>query len=102
MSARRTTALDIWMNGQHVGEWERVRGGMDRLAYDPAWMNSAEGRPLSLSLPFARGHGRNEVIALRSDAVAASFENLIPDNERILERLRARSGAASTRALDEI
>jgi serine/threonine-protein kinase HipA len=97
----RLGALDIWMNGFYVGRWERagVAGGADRLTYDPAWMAAPEGRPLSLSLPFSRGHG-DRPVALRGQAVAAYFENLIPDNERILRRLRDRYGAASTSAFD--
>lgn len=100
MAARRVAALDIWMNGLYVGQWERVPGGLDRLSYDPGWVASAEGRPLSLSLPFTRGHGPDQIVPLRSEAVAAYFENLIPDNERILARLRDRNGAASTHAFD--
>lgn len=100
MAARRARALDIWMNGLYVGQWERVPGGLDRLSYDPAWVASNEGRPLSLSLPFTRGHGPDQTVPLRSEAVAAYFENLIPDNQRILARLRDRNGAASTNAFD--
>lgn len=100
MAARRITALDIWMNGQRVGQWERVPGGIDRLSYHPDWIAAPEGRPLSLSLPFARGHGADQLVPLRSDAVAAYFENLIPDNDRILQRLRDRYHASSTSAFD--
>ncbi len=55
---------------------------------------------MSLSLPFTRGHGPDQIVPLRSEAVAAHFENLIPDNERILVWLRDRNGAASTQAFD--
>ena len=97
----RTLALDIWMNGLFVGTWERPKGAADRLTYDTGWIQSAAGRPLSLSLPFdrARGHG-DERQTLRGDKVAAYFENLIPDNERILQRLRDRYGARSTAPFD--
>ena len=97
----RVLALDIWMNGLFVGTWERPKGAADRLTYDTDWIQSAAGRPLSLSLPFdrARGH-RDEKQTLRGDKVAAYFENLIPDNERILQRLRDRYGARSTASFD--
>ncbi|WP_235499586.1 type II toxin-antitoxin system HipA family toxin [Frateuria sp. Soil773] len=91
-------ALDIWMNGRFVGTWERPRGSADRLTYDAGWIRSAEGRPLSLSLPFGPANGRDQ--SLRGDRVAAYFENLIPDNERILQRLRDRYGARSTAPFD--
>nr|WP_233175533.1 type II toxin-antitoxin system HipA family toxin [Dyella sp. ASV24] len=87
------------MNGLHVGRWERGRAGNDRLIYDAQWMQAPEGRPLSLSLPFAPGNNSNS-IPLSSAAVAAYFENLIPDNDRILRRLRDRYRAASTSAFD--
>jgi serine/threonine-protein kinase HipA len=97
----RALALDIWMNGLFVGTWERPKGAADRLTYDTGWIASAEGRPLSLSLPFGRSRGRSdEKQTLRGDKVAAYFENLIPDNERILQRLRDRYGARSTAAFD--
>lgn len=92
---RRINALDIWMNGLYVGRWERTRTGADQLVYDPGWMEAAEGRPLSLSLPFTLGRA-----PLRSPAVAAYFENLIPDNDRILRRLRDRYQAASSSPFD--
>lgn len=97
----RTLALDIWMNGAAVGTWERPRGIADRLVYNRQWINSAEGRPLSLSLPFSHAHGRpGETLSLRGDKVTAYFENLIPDNERILQRLRDRYGARSVAPFD--
>lgn len=97
---RTVTALDIWMNGLHVGRWERSSSGNDRLLYDRAWMEAREGRPLSLSLPFAGTNARGESVPVSSPAVAAYFENLIPDNERILRRLRERHHASSTSAFD--
>ncbi|WP_449427320.1 type II toxin-antitoxin system HipA family toxin [Rhodanobacter umsongensis] len=93
-----TLALDIWMNGLFVGTWERPKGVADRLTYDANWVHSAEGRPLSLSLPFSHAHGAKQ--ALRGDRVAAYFENLIPDNQRILQRLRDRYDARSTAPFD--
>lgn len=97
---RRIAALDIWMNGFYVGTWDRAHASTDRFTYDGDWMQAAEGRPLSLSLPFTRGHGSTHGTALRSDAVRAYFENLIPDNDRILQRLRDRYQARSTSAFD--
>jgi len=101
VATSRSLALDIWMNGQYVGTWERPKGAADRLAYDTGWIQSATGRPLSLSLPFGHARGRgDDTQTLRGDKVAAYFENLIPDNERILQRLRDRYGARSTTPFD--
>jgi serine/threonine-protein kinase HipA len=98
--ARRIHVLDIWMNGLYVGRWERSRIGNDRLLYERAWMESPQGRPLSLSLPFTDTDSGGKVVPLVSAAVAAFFENLLPDNDRILRRLRERYGAASTSSFD--
>ncbi|HEY8681579.1 MAG TPA: HipA N-terminal domain-containing protein, partial [Rhodanobacter sp.] len=56
------------------------------------------GRPLSLSLPFSHASGEKQ--SLRGDKVAAYFENLIPDNQRILQRSRNRYEARSTAPFD--
>ncbi len=47
--------LSIWMNGLRVGTWSVARG-VHALEYDPAWVDSPAGRPLSLSLPFTLGN----------------------------------------------
>lgn len=91
--AARPAVLHIWMNGDLVGRWERTRTGADQLTYADAWLDSPERRPLSLSLPLARE-------PLRGPAVVAYFDNLLPDNERILRRIRERHHAASTAAFD--
>jgi HipA-like protein len=101
VATSRSLALDLWMNGAYVGTWERPKGAADRLTYDSAWTQSRTGRPLSLSLPFSHARSRgDDVQALRGDKVVAYFENLIPDNERILQRLRDRYGARSTAPFD--
>jgi serine/threonine-protein kinase HipA len=94
MAARRVAALDIWMNGLFVGQWQRSSIGQDLLVYAPDWIAAEQGRPLSLSLPFGGG------AALRGAAVAAYFDNLIPDNEQILRRLQQRHQLRSTAAFD--
>jgi serine/threonine-protein kinase HipA len=96
----RIRALDLWMNGLYVGRWERTRSGADQLVYDRDWMAAPEGRPLSLSLPFTATGAHGKAAPLSSAAVAAYFDNLLPDNDRILRRLRDRYGAASTSAFD--
>jgi serine/threonine-protein kinase HipA len=100
MATRRLNALDLWMNGQYVGRWERGQRAHDRLVYAASWVSAAEGRPLSLSLPFAQGVSTGQDISLSGLHIAAWFENLIPDNEAILLRLQQRFGASSTTAFD--
>ncbi len=91
----RLSTLDLWMNGIRVGSWEQPKGRPVRLRYDPGWIASAAGRPLSLSLPLTP-----EPAALSSRAVSAYFDNLIPDNEAVLRRLRERFHARSISSFD--
>ncbi len=87
--------LGLWANGERVGRWTlTARGGME-LQYDPAWLASPSGRPLSLSLPF---NFNNE--PLKGDAVANYFEGLLPDSDAIRRRAAARFKTGSTDAFD--
>lgn len=84
------------MNGLRVGSWSLAPHAPDTLQYDLAWVQSAQGRPLSLSLPFMPGNPPH-----RGDKVRAYFENLLPDSKEIRDRLarRFRTGASDAFAL---
>jgi serine/threonine-protein kinase HipA len=71
------------MNGELVGHW-RVERGTHALSYASKWLQSDKRRSLSLSLPIT---GAREI---RGQVVANYFDNLLPDNDRIRERLRRR------------
>jgi serine/threonine-protein kinase HipA len=73
------------MNGQRVGVWRMPARGPTELHYDAAWMASPEGRPVSLSLPF-----RLDDKPHTGAAVAAYFDNLLPDADHLRRRLAAR------------
>jgi serine/threonine-protein kinase HipA len=85
------SALGVWMNGRYVGEWRQVRGARDQFRYDSAWLRDPQSRPLSLSLPMTAN------ATITSAAVRSYFDNLLPDDPRIRERLRTRF---STRSID--
>jgi serine/threonine-protein kinase HipA len=87
--------LDVWMNGQRMGVWFWTRTGTPGFRYDEAWVQSPNARPLSVSLPIPAGGG--DVMGAK---VEHYFDNLLPDNSRIRERLRRRFGTASIRAAD--
>lgn len=85
MHGRGKKALGLWMNGRFVGTWSIEAGG-DVLQYDAEWVNDPVlRRPLSLSLPFTPGNRPH-----KGDAVRFYFQNLLPDNEYILERIARR------------
>ena len=88
-------SLTVWMNGERVGVWTIGPSGVQELSYDAAWLDSPHARPLSLSLPLRPGGEAHRGVAVRS-----WFENLLPDNDAIRERLQARFSTSSTQAFD--
>ena len=91
----KTRRLDVWMNGELVGQWSILATGVQRFAYDETWLNNPAGRSLSLSLPLV--HGTRSQSGVQ---VAAYFDNLLPDSLAIRNRVASRYGAASTDAFD--
>lgn len=81
------------MNGEQVGRWTVDRTS-HTFTYAEAWLASDKVRSLSLSLPIT---GSREI---RGEAVANYFENLLPDNEQIRQRLSRRFRTKSVDAFD--
>ena len=88
-------SLSIWANGIRVGTWTIPARGETRLQYDPDWVRSDVGRPLSLSLPF-----NLENRPLRGPAISNYFDNLLPDCEPIRKRVADRFKTGSTDPFD--
>lgn len=78
-----SSTLGLWMNGELVGHW-RVDRGASTLTYARSWLQSDKARSLSLSLPITASR------EIRGPVVTNFFDNLLPDNERIRERLARR------------
>ncbi len=93
--ARKGGSLALWMNGLRVGTWAVSSQGQHELRYDPRWVRSPRGRPVSLSMPL-----RQPEDPYRGAVVRDYFENLLPDNRLIRERIRTRFGARSTQAFE--
>lgn len=92
----KSRALGLWANGVPVGQWVLPAQGPTELRYDPRWMASGAGRPLSLSLPFGVDDR-----PIKGAAVENYFDNLLPDSASIRKRLAARFlRAESDRAFD--
>lgn len=88
---RTHTPLDVFLNGRLVGQLRRERSGAIDFRYAPTWLDWDNALPVSLSLP------------LREDRyigapVIAVFDNLLPDNDTIRQRLAARTQAGGTDA----
>ncbi len=77
--------LGLWMNGRYVGRWDITANGQQSLQYDDRWARSDAGRPLSLSMPL-----RPSDSPYKGPAVEAYFENLLPDNREIRQRIAER------------
>jgi serine/threonine-protein kinase HipA len=82
------------MNGERVGEWRQPREGRQEFLYAESWLNSVSARPISLSFPL-----RPSKEPYR-DGVEAYFDNLLPDNRDIRERIQRRFHTNSTAAFD--
>lgn len=87
--------LGIWMNGEHVGDWDIGRRGQQSFRYAAEWLDSPAVRPLSLSMPVQAPDQ-----AYTDERVENFFDNLLPDSIDIRRRLQQRFSAASTRPFD--
>ncbi|WP_064792330.1 type II toxin-antitoxin system HipA family toxin [Shewanella woodyi] len=85
--------LDIYMNGYLVGELTKSTTGSHLFEYAPQWLDTQGSRPISLSMPL-----RKQVY--KGDEVYNFFDNLLPDNIEVRNRIVARHNAQSTQAFD--
>lgn len=92
---RSTHVLNAWMNGLFVGTWTVRANRPQQFQYAAEWIASPAARVLSLSLPFQPGNRPHE-----GAHVENFFDNLLPDNKEIRQRLQGRFGTASTQAFD--
>jgi serine/threonine-protein kinase HipA len=88
-------ALSVWVNGKLAGEWRIPTRGETEFQYDSTWVESEEGRPLSLSLPFSLDHG-----SIKGRPVECYFDNLLPDADLIRKRAQNRFHTDSSNAFD--
>jgi serine/threonine-protein kinase HipA len=87
----RSSPLVLWANGERVGSWTPAGRKPTELLYDPDWVKSPFGRPISLSLPLPLMGDE----PLRGQLVENYFENLLPESQNIRRRLAQRYAAGS-------
>jgi serine/threonine-protein kinase HipA len=87
--------LAVWVNGQHAADWRIPARGDVELQYQLSWVESEEGRPLSLSLPLTLDNA-----PIKGDAVRNYFDNLLPDSEPIRQRIQSRYHTRSRDSFD--
>lgn len=84
MARTRThVPLDVFLNGRLVGRLTKDPGGSIDFLYHKTWLDWENALPVSLSLPL-----REDKYSGR--AVIAVFDNLLPDNDDIRNRLAMR------------
>lgn len=92
MGRRRThRPLRTYLNNRHVGTLNREPGGAITFAYHAGWLDVDNAIPVSLSLPLRE-------MPYRGAAVAAVFENLLPDYDPLRRLIAERVGAQGTDA----
>jgi serine/threonine-protein kinase HipA len=87
-------SLNVWMNGELVGDWTTLRSGTAIFRYAESWVKSSRARALSLSLPITADR------EVRGPTVDHYFDNLLPDNPDIRRRIRERFKLRTTQAFD--
>lgn len=89
----KTKTLGVWMNGLHVGALTKNRAGALAFSYSPEWLDTPGARPISLSMPL-----RHQ--AYSGEVAYNFFDNLLPDNKLIRDRIQARFKAPTSHPFD--
>ncbi|WP_354623049.1 type II toxin-antitoxin system HipA family toxin [Psychromonas sp. MME2] len=85
--------LDVYLNGYLVGEFKKSSNGAHSFRYSAGWLALSGSRPVSLSMPLAKSE-------YRGDVVYNYFDNLLPDNSEVRQRIVARYQAGSSLPFD--
>jgi len=85
--------LNVLMNGYHVGIFSKTSQGTHSFTYTKEWLKNPNARPISLSIPL----GQSSYVG---DEVYNYFDNLLPDNHQVRERIVTRHQAKSTQPFD--
>lgn len=85
--------LYVLMNGRLVGLLHRATTGAMKFQYAEEWLETSGARPLSLSLPL-----RSTVY--EGQQVYNFFDNLLPDNKTIRDRMQTRFQTSTNQPFD--
>jgi len=90
----KNRCLNVWLNGNLVGNWKINSTGIHEFSYEKSWFNSPGVRPLSLSMPLVGSS------TYKGQIVESYFDNLLPDSTEIRKRVQSRFGTASISTFD--
>ncbi len=85
--------LGVWMNSLQVGALTKASTGELAFRYLPEWLATPGARPISLSMPLRHQPHKG-------DMVFNYFDNLLPDNPAIRERIQARFKVRTSHPFD--
>ncbi|MGL6053487.1 MAG: HipA domain-containing protein, partial [Aeromonas salmonicida] len=85
--------LTVYMNGYRVGSFIKTTSGAHQFQYEASWGKLPGSRPISLSMPLRQQ-------CYRGDEAYNFFDNLLPDNPEVRNRVVARYQASSTQPFD--
>ncbi|WP_371195974.1 type II toxin-antitoxin system HipA family toxin [Glaciecola sp. SC05] len=85
--------LMVSLNGVKVGTLSKDKNGGLHFSYTHQWMDRLGARPISLSLPITKQK-------YSGDLVYNFFDNLLPDNPNIRNKIQARFNIGSGHAFD--
>ena len=88
---RQHAPLRVRLNNQPVGQLLKSPSGAIEFRYDETWLAKDNAIPVSFSLPLRED-------AYKGERVVAVFENLLPDSERLRQRVAEKVGAKGTDA----
>ncbi len=85
--------LGVWMNGIPVGDLAKSGPGALTFTYRSEWLAIDGARPVSLSMPLQHR-------AYTGEVVYNYFDNLLPDNTQIRDRIQARFKVPTSHPFD--
>ncbi len=86
-------ALNVWMNGLFIGHLIKNSSGAVGFSYSSGWLATEGARPISLSMPL-----RHQTYS--GELVYNFFDNLLPDNREIRDRIQAHFKAKTSHPFD--
>jgi len=85
--------LYLYMNDILVGVLTRKSSRDLEFQYHFSWLEHESSRPISLSMPLREK-------SYNGDVVNYFFDNLLPDNDKILDRIQREFSADSKKSFD--